>query len=175
MMEMLGRFRTTLVPPTTESKVRKDKHGYAVSFSQDSPLSVHKDIVKAVEALKSIRPCKSDEWIPKEGTRHYELLTKNGVISIIAIPHIDKDPSGHPEIVIETEPFLPDGEFLDEITRLIKKIIDMTGFKAFFWGSMKFMSPEEIREWQEKLAKQEKAVTLKISKLVNTPSRASKK
>ena len=146
MKKNLSKFRINLVPQDTEVLVKR--RGFFSHFKlflkQDCP----DDLFSLLETtVKSIPEVKEDLTQHPVGKGYYYVLTTPHGTIRFEINYGGKYVVSSvypPTISIETTPYIPPLEFLEEIKPAVKHLVKRTGFKIFFWDAMKFLEVDQL-------------------------------
>jgi len=162
----LSKFRINLVPIETRSKVKTGVRFREISFYLAKELIRNAEfyIIFFTRALKSISGITIDKDEQREHKAeygyYYKLNVTNGVIQFEInyggkIPISEKNP---PTISIQTDPYIPPTEFLEDIKPVVKHLVEKTGFKIYFWDTERFVTVDELygREGPEKKQRDKK-------------------
>ena len=141
-----SRFRINLVPKGAKVNIRED-NGFKV-FNLYLEEEIKEDQFNFLQGI-----IKSMPYIQKDLTQeqfdkdyYYSLKLEEGEIRF-EINYGGKyivDKKHPPTISIETTPYVPNEAFLSKIKEIVKKLVEETGYKLFFWNALDFLKVEGI-------------------------------
>ncbi len=148
----LSRFRINFVPKETKVSVLFERGFYIIKYS--IPQNKIKDPAFYFDFFKNsllsvpnvILDLEHQEFNKAGDAYYYKLVTDFGEIYFEInnggkYPNSEKTP---PTLSIETNPYIPTTEFLEEIKKVVRLLIKKTKFKIFFWDAGRFVTVDEL-------------------------------
>ncbi len=152
----LSKFRINFVPQDTYVNITQ-KNGLTY-FNLYLKRDVKDDMFDFLQQAVKFIPNVEKDYDEQKGAAdqnhiyYYKLETKNGVIRFEINyggkrnygKSITVDKKNPPTISLETTPYIPTTEFLKEIKKVVKLLIEKTGFKIYFWDADCFVTVDEL-------------------------------
>ncbi len=148
----LSRFRINFVPKETTVRVSNEKGfriiKYFINIDKIKSSEFYFDFLKnAVLSIPNIiLDIEHQRYNQVNDTYYYKLKTHCGEI-YFEINNGGKYPNSEqspPTLSIETNPYIPTTEFLKEIKKVVRLLIEKTRFKIFFWDAGRFVTVDEL-------------------------------
>lgn len=150
-----SKFRINLVPQKTKCKIKKRGiFKFFKLYLEEVQIDVPYNVLKnAVESIRGVKKDLTEKPAKLDKDYYYVLTTKHGFIrfEINYGGKCDIDSEHPPTISVETIPYVADPDFLAEIKLIVRQLVEMTGFKLFFWEALKFLEVKQLYGVKKKI------------------------